>query len=309
MIAGSCIGQKGLDSLVWQPGTTYYWRVRGVDEPGGVVGIWSSASTGAFDFVRNGTAPTPEQPANGSAVTAPVLSWDPVDGALKYQVTIYNSNHSAVVSASTFATSFVPTTNLTAGTYTWTVQSVDASGSTSGVSVDAPVWSFDLVAPSTSNTTPDPTSDPTTSIRMPALTWAPVAGATKYTVHYASNGIDRGALASNLPFAGFAATGTPLPTGTYTWWVDAFNAQGTLLGTGSRSSFTITGITSVPTASLATSYQTTDDPANDVTCVATEICGDTPTFTWAAVPDATSYEVTVATDKDFTTIAPRDTRR
>jgi hypothetical protein len=305
--AGVC---SGLDNLQWQSGTTYYWRVRGVDAPSGVVGIWSSASAGAFDFVHTGVAPTPEQPETGSTVTTPLLTWDPVDGALKYQVTIYNASHVSVVNAVTFATSYVPTTTLVPGTYTWTVQSVDVTGSVSGIAVDAPVWSFAVVAPTTSNTTPDPTSPASTSVRMPALTWAPVANATRYTIHYAVGGFDRGVLASNLPFAGYTASTAPLPTGTYTWWVDALNSQNTLIGSSaSTSSFTIKALARVPMASLATTYQTADDPSAAVSCGGAEVCGDTPTFTWASVPDATSYQVTVATDQDFTTIAHTYTTR
>ena len=76
----------GLDKLQsGQSGIMYYWRVRGIDEPSGVDGVWSSASNGAFAVHAHPGAPRPTtQPANDATVAVPTLKWEPVTGALSY---------------------------------------------------------------------------------------------------------------------------------------------------------------------------------------------------------------------------------
>ena len=55
-------------------GVTYYWRVRGLDDPGNVLGRWSTTRS----FLHRKAMPTMTGPAKGSTVSAPVLTWDPV---------------------------------------------------------------------------------------------------------------------------------------------------------------------------------------------------------------------------------------
>ena len=305
----TCASTSGLDKMVWQSGVVYYWRVRGIDAPSGVAGVWSSATNGAFHFVRTLGAPTYETPVDGdTSVTVPALTWDAVPGALSYRVTIKNGVGTAVVNAATtYTNSFVPTTTLAAGAYTWYVQSVDVAGSISGVPIGS-AQSFTLGGSPATGASPDPTSpaDPHDT-RMPLLTWQAVSGATKYTVHYGQGGFELGTFTTTDPYPAFSSALIPLAPGTYSWWVDAYSSTGPL-ATGSTGAFTVTTVNSVAVDSLATRYQTPAHPDTDVDCT-NAVCGDTPTFTWNPVANATSYQVTVANDKDFTNIAHTYTTR
>jgi hypothetical protein len=313
---GTAPGSCTLDSMTWASGNTYYWRVRGVDVPSGVLGIWSSASNGAFRIVRTLAGPTYEQPANGATVSVPSLSWDAVPGALSYRVTVLNSNNSPVVDGvTTYATSYTPTTALTAGTYSWYVQSVDVTNSVSGVAVGG-ARTFTLGGSPATAANPNPTSATNpVAVRMPALAWDAVASATKYTVRYSVNGISQGTLIPSTVYPAYTPTSAPLAPGTYSWTVDAYNGTTLLSSSTTSADFTITTVASADKATFDTWYQTphadpsdTTSPATDVRCTG-GVCGDTPTFTWTAVPDATSYAVTVSYDKDFTNIARTYTTR
>ncbi len=294
-------------SPIWQPGLTYYWAVRAVDAPTGVVGIWSSVSTGAFRLVRGVTAPTYTSPADGASVSVPALAWDEVNSALNYLVTIKDSDGNTVVDkAKTYSPSYAPSIHLPDGLYSWYVQSTDAQGFTTAVLTDAPMRTF-VLENEPAGQSPDPVSPAASwsGLRTPPLAWIAVTGAASYKVHLSVNGTEQTQWSS--PINAFTWTGVPaLLPGDYSWWVDALDGSGHNIITGVESTFTISRLTDTRVAGYATSYQTTE-PQSDVPCQDNIICFDTPTMRWNDVAGVTSYDVTVATDPDFTTAYRRYT--
>ena len=166
------------------PDCTCYWRVRAVSSTG-VSGAWSSAT----EWDKSSSAPTPTAPSDGDTVTYPnplVLSWDPVDGAQKYEVLIGDSPSLTGTPVETSATHYAPTGWLANGTHWWAVAVKDANNVTSAYSTPQ---SFDWEWPSavsgltvtdTVDSTGDSYADDT--IYEPRFSWDPVAGAAKYDV-------------------------------------------------------------------------------------------------------------------------------
>jgi hypothetical protein len=289
------------------PGTTYYWRVRGVDTPNKedtpnapALGLWSNTGgADTFSFIFRPDIPTPVAPADGAAVATPVLQWDAVDGIAQYKVTIQKANGSTANIEETYALSYTPPNLVAAdGPFKWTVQTIDTNGKI-GLLAHVSTWrTFTLAAPTTTTElnllTP---ADGGTSVRMPSMTWEPYTGADKYTVFYgvAGSGVSQ-TLGSNLKLAGFTYNGEGSPTralspGTYFWYVEAYNATGGYLESSPQSTFTITSFDVASYTSPAKCI-----PTNSV-C---EKLPDTPTLTWPAVDLAGGYIVYVANDADFT---------
>ncbi len=292
-----------LASMTWGTGSVYYWRVRGIDQPGNVLGLWSNTGNAdTFRFLRDPAMPTYLSPADGAAVGAPSLAWGAVPNVEKYRVTILKANLSTVsgTPVTTYATSYTPTMTLNPadGPFYWYVQGVDADGVTSAIPAQSDWRSFTLVTPpSTTSLQPLTPADESSSIRMPTMTWQPYAGATYYVVHYAANGFELLPTLSGsakLPFAGFTYAGVPLAPDTYTWWVEAFNANGSL-AVGPTSTFTIAS----PGVVGSADYLTPSKCTPLITCAAER---DTPTLSWNAVPGAGAYQVSIAYDSNFTNV-------
>ncbi|HZC51967.1 MAG TPA: Ig-like domain-containing protein, partial [Mycobacterium sp.] len=276
-------------------GVVYYWHVRGIDDPVGVNGVWSNAGTSdTFRFIVDPTMPADIAPADGASVSTPALSWQPVLGAEKYKVTIKKANGSNVSGApfTTYATSYTPTTALTAadGPFSWYVQSVDGNGDTSAIPASITWRTFTLVSPTPGALALTAPANGSSSVRMPAMSWVPVAGATKYEVHVSANGFES-ALTTTQPYASFTSTALPLPADTYSWSVVARNDGGILDQSGDR-----TFVINQPAVLGSADYGA---PCNShSTCTV----NDTPTLTWTGVPNAGWYIVTVAIDSHFTNV-------
>ncbi len=292
---GSCSTVFQLD-----PGDTFYWRVRGIDSPllgsstGGVNGLWSAVSRLTY---RPGI-PATLSPASGASVSTPSLQWGAVEGATKYQVTILKSNGNVVQTEDTAATSFTPTVKLNAadGPFSWYVQSIDLFGH-KGLIPNAASWkTFSLVSATAGSTTQLLTpADGSSSVRMPAMTWEPVAGADYYKVFYSLQGTGTEALLSEtikLQHPGFTYAVEVLPTGTYEWRIEAYNnTAGFLTGSSSRS-FRIRALESPVLVG----------PDECLPNVACPDLTDTPTLDWDPAAGAGSYLVYLALDPDFTNI-------
>ncbi len=120
-------------------GTTYYWRVRALNDIDTSDWSYIRRFTTAYQLT---TAPTLVSPANGSTEIAPSgveLVWDELDNVTgyRYQVATDNAFASIVRSGTTAGTN--ATCNLMYGTtYYWRVQGYNASGN----SVWSAVWNF-----------------------------------------------------------------------------------------------------------------------------------------------------------------------
>ena len=221
--------------------------------------------------------PAPTTPtsfsASGMSTSQIVMSWAPVSGATSYTVTRYPGGGGVYTGSSTSASD----TGLQCGTsYTYTVSASNGSGTSSTASASAstsacsliPLPTCDYAAPPKGctyvpgpsynkvtqcgmilNCSTTPTSIPTTptsfsasgvSTSQIAMSWAPVSGATSYTV-------------TRYPGGGIVYTGsstsvsdTGLQCGTvYTYTVYASNGLGSS-STASASASTSICSTSIP---------------------------------------------------------------
>jgi hypothetical protein len=167
------VGPNGAPQINWQPGTSYYWRVRATAPLGSP---WSG--TRSFD-IQPGAALVPEigSPISGSTIdsTTPAFSWTPVAGATQYsfQLSTVPDFGSLVYSTATATTAVRITTALDEGTtYFWRVRC------TAPVLADwSAVGTFTVAVPAPPAPTPTTTTT-TTILTVPAPTQATIATVT-----------------------------------------------------------------------------------------------------------------------------------
>ena len=300
-------GTVGVDcDFELNPGSLYHWQVRGVDTPPTgtvpVYGVWSNAASFVFDQ----SAVTLVSPISGEVLTSPVLRWAPLDGYHKYEVTLIKDGSKTTV-GTTYSTSWSPTnantTNLGPGSYQWFVRAV----SPDGLKTPAPFFnrgSFSVVA-STSTATEFVPADQTTSFfnrfqDMPSMRWTEISGAAYYRVFYAPIGLTSYAeltrSTEKLPQAAFTYGGgntalpinhrETLPVGSWSWFVQAFDADGMELASSGVKTFTIP----------ASPFVTYVAPAYGATG------SDVPQLRWEPAEHAYQYVVHLALDPNFTNV-------
>ena len=297
-------GAPGSCSIAPVPGTLYYWHVRGIDAPKGVLGLWSSTSTDdLFTFIYLPTTPAYAAPAGGATVETPSLSWSPVPGVERYKVTILKSSGATAASVTTYSTSWTPTSALTPADspFTWYVQTYDFAGDLSTIPAPGTYRSFTLVPPATTYATPDPTgpADGASSYRMPAMTWQPVTGADHYEVIYgvAGTGFYNVTPLGTTVYAAFTYATAVLSPGTYSWFVKAYDASNVLISDSfaARRTFVVSQL----------DLLSPGDYLSPTKCLPGGGCdpiADTPTLSWNDVPEAGFYRVYLAQDPNFTNI-------
>ncbi len=286
------------------PDCTCYWRVRAVSSTG-VSGAWSSAT----EWDKSSSAPTPSAPSDGDTVTYPtplVLSWDPADGAQKYEVLIGDSPSLTGTPVETSATHYAPTGWLANGTHWWAVAVKDANNVTSAYSTPQ---SFDWEWPSavsgltvtdTVDSTGDSYADDT--IYEPRFSWDAVAGAAKYDVDISLD--SNFATGSTTRYTTIGTSLSPtavLENADYYWRVRAIDPAS---GVGD---WTYGGDAAAPGDSFSESYDTqspsinnlrmtdvTSDPGNDDDADSGDGYQTTePIVQWDPVPGAGAYVVDV----------------
>ena len=215
-----------------------------------------------------------------------VLSWDPVPGAVSYDVEVSSSPGftKIVWSQATDQAQVAPNLILADGTYWWRVTAVDKAGThgiTSSVATFAKVWNGTVTGGVLSDT---PGGAPASLIRVtPYLSWSAVPGAAYYQVQiaagsqFASPVFDSGLITQTGAAPG--ASGV-LPDGNYVWRVRAFDAASNPGPWTVESSYTKSWVAPTPTA-----------PADGATVASFGV-------SWNPVPGASSYEVQV-TKQEF----------
>jgi hypothetical protein len=288
----------------WGPpthGATYFWKVRAIDDVGDIVGIWSELEPlDTWRFIYVGDLPTLLTPANNTTVQTPTFTWTAVDNVQQYRITIKDSGGATVHTALTYATSYTPPALLDEADepFQWYVTTVDGAGNPS-VTPGSGSWFHFSLDPVTTDTSLDITSpaNGASSVRMPKMTWDPYTGAAYYHVIYGPSGglyfINPLSGNTDLEYAGFTYSQLPLAGGTYKYKIQAFDAGDVLLKTSVEQTFTVTG----PLQLGSTDYLSPPRCTLIATCTT---LADTPTIEWEPIAGAGAYEVTLASDAEFT---------
>ncbi|MER7074075.1 hypothetical protein [Terrabacter sp. NPDC000476] len=303
-------------------GGVYYWRVRAIDGPADVQGIYSATGT----FIYSTGAVTQTSPADGASVSVPTLRWQAARDVEKYRVILTSATGKVVADIRTYALSWTPDKALTAadGPFGWTVQSITADGR------ESPRYAprrFALVeaAPPVGAEGLTPIGDGSATTRFPGLAWQPVSGAAYYRVHIGIKGSgfyfqDDFAPILSTEYAYPAATDTSLAMLTpdvYEWQVEAFSAGNVIIARSrTTGSFTISPLTAVTGRRLAIDGTSLDDGkacTASLTAPATSpsLCTDVPTtpvLDWDSVPEASYYMVYVARDRELTNLVYAEPR-
>ncbi len=293
-------------------GATTYWRVRGLDDPRGVQGIYSAI----HHFVYSSGKITQLAPGNGDTVDVPTLQWQAVPNAQDYFVSITDKDGNNAAQVTTPSTTWTPEVTLAAAgsPYTWTVQSVSAqnvtsplySGHTFTVSGTVPTSDPALI-PITGLSTDPPTTD------FPSLTWGALDGAAYYRVRVGVAGSDFYDLnASHISTATYpypAATDTGshyLSPGDYFWFVDAYDGSNHLLAETPQvdwGQFTIQDLPAATGQQVSLDGVASQSPSTGCTSVLPQVCAgvpSTPVLSWDPEPGAAGYLVYVAKDPELT---------
>ncbi|WP_159081631.1 Ig-like domain repeat protein [Nocardioides sediminis] len=110
----------------------YVWRVRRTDADGNK-GPWSSpgrfvVGTGGVELIAPGDG-------GSQAPNAPVLQWNPKQGATTYDLTVRSASGSGTsINATTPASAYAAMVNVATGTYVWTVTAKDSGNNVIGAS-------------------------------------------------------------------------------------------------------------------------------------------------------------------------------
>jgi hypothetical protein len=278
------------------PGDTHYWRVRPIDGPEPVTGLWSST----FSFVYNPGIPTLLSPPDGaSGLVAPFeLTWTSVHNdngpdTSNYKVSIFDGDSNLAETAETFDNAYVPQSlDPAEGPFTWYVQLITESGE--GVIPGAGSHrDFSMVAPSSFSPEPDPVvPDAGSGVQVPFLEWEPVDNATGYQLWIATAPSSIYTLLSTpaITVSGYTHTRS-LPPGDYTFFIRA-SLEGGGTVDGDIGAFTVEPLS----ASVLT------DPDHCPPNTSCPVESETPTLEWDWDPDASHYLIYIAADPNFTNI-------
>ncbi len=229
-------------------------------------------------------------PADGQTVAfLPVFSWDPVNGADKYNFVLAADalfNSPVYTLNGTKNTRATPDKTMPNGTYWWRVQAVDADGNTSPWS--APQSIEKLWADSPTLTAPDDGATISYPDDPLVLRWDPVPGAAKYRIFIATDpALSSLVTSGGDPLETQATNAAPallLASNTYYWAVTPLDAQGNEGEQSEVRSFTW-------------------DWPSTTTPVVNDLIDDTelfvPEFSWDPVPGAARYQVEVNSVSDF----------
>jgi uncharacterized delta-60 repeat protein len=209
--------------------TTSSWTTA-TDLPMGLYRAWVRG------IATDGTAATWSQPVEFYVALAPVLTagtnatfdqtptfaWNPVAGAVHFDLTLKNLNSGATVITKTgiTATSWTMPTDLPNGLYRWWVLAVNSKGlrSQSANVADIQIGGQpNVLAPLTATD------------RRPLFSWSAIEGAASFMLHVNRIDIPQAAVIQLSGLTGVSYQSTvALPIGTYRVWMRAVSTTGTL---------------------------------------------------------------------------------
>jgi RHS repeat-associated protein len=271
--------------------TTYYWRVASVTTGGSTYSSAWQFTTGSS--TQTGGGPTLSSPANNAINIQPTntFSWNSYSGASSYRLQISTTSNFSVnqFDVTTSATSYQITGLSYSTGYYWRVGAV-----VSGNTVYSNSWQFTTGLPGGGGGNPGPTlltpvSGATNVPTNSSFTWQSTQGSTyriqiSTSPYFGYNQID----VSGLTSPNYTASGLYLLT-SYYWRVNSTSTSGTT-DWSVTNNFT-TSATNPPSGPPAPVLAT---PANNSTNVSL-----TPTLTWNSSQGATSYNLQVSTNNQF----------
>lgn len=301
-------------------GTRLYWRVRPMDAPFTVEGIYSPTQK----FVWEPEWFASITPADGATVEVPRFSWTSLVPASQFRVEIKNATGRRVHQATTSASSYTPVgvdLDPTESPFTWSLTAYAADGSSSLIQSRT----FTL-APPTSGPTGTPlaalsgTEQDAPSVRAPELSWVPFPGADHYKVSFGYADVSawlvpagEEAFEAKLHYPRMTDTGTRIMApGRYKWQVSAFDDTGRLIGTSDVNTVRIADFEPVTGQRIALEGLSLaegagcDLPMDTVSNTAT--CPEVPTtpvLRWDPQDGIAFYGVYVSFDQHFTNLTER----
>jgi hypothetical protein len=279
-------GSQYTTAMPLDPGL-YYWRSRGENSCGN--GPWSSP---VWSFTVNAapsSAPSLSEPGNGSSTCddTPFFNWPDVDRATSYRIQVDNNSGftSMEINTTSSVSEYTPGTGLAPDTYFWRVQGTNSCGDGPWSS---PTWSFTVnAAPSSAPSLSEPGNGSNTCDDTPYFNWPDVDGATAYRIQVDNNSGFASPEIDTTPSISQYTPGAGLAPGTYFWRVQGTNSCGDGPWSSPTWSFTINN----PAPSIA--------PAQSQPPNASGTCDSTPFFNWAEVAGATSYDIEVDNNSNF----------
>jgi len=252
-------------------GTTYYYKVRALDA-NGTAGTWSSIVSVTYRAASTGTLPAPTVTGGNDAQGRPILKWNAVTGAAKYEVYRARSRSGEYIKYSTVTgTSYTNTSYIENGnTYYYKVRALDANGT-------AGTWSS-IVSVTYKQTLPAPTvTGGNDSQGRPTLKWNAVTGAAKYEVYRARSKSGDYIKYSTVTGTSYTNTSYIENGNTYYYKVRALKSDGTA---GAWSSIVSVTYRAASTGTLPAPAVTGGNDSQG-----------RPTLKWNAVTGAAKYEV------------------
>ena len=251
-------------------GNTYYYKVRALDA-NGTAGAWSSVVSVTYKQIL----PAPTVTGGNDNQGRPMLTWNAVTGAAKYEVYRARSKDGDYIKYSTVTgTSYTNTSYIENGnTYYYKVRALDANGT-------AGAWSS-VVSVTYKQTLSAPTvTGGNDSQGRPTLKWNAVTGAAKYEVYRARSKDGDYIKYSTVTGTSYTNISYIENGNTYYYKVRALKSDGTAGAWSSVVSVTYKQTLSAPTVTGGNDAQ------------------GRPTLKWNAVTGAAKYEVYRARSKD-----------
>jgi hypothetical protein len=284
--------------------TIYYWQVSATNVQG--TGSWTSIWS--FTTIAPFGAPSLSLPGNGAANQQPTVNftWQPVSGAVNYELQVSTSSTLSGVSGTAFASTVYDNSAITgisqaasglqyATGYYWQVR----AGNGSIWSAYSSSWSFQTGSLPTAPQLTSPSNGATNQAAVVALSWGTSNAATSYTVRVTTDGSWGTTIFQQTGLAAAGATvswNSPnlLPSITYYWEANATNGVGSSPWSAAWS-FT--------TAMVAPAAPVLSSPGNG----SMNASINNLTLSWGSVAGATSYTLQVTTVGDFSSTTVNQT--
>ena len=263
---------------------TYYWKVRAGNACG-----WGAYSAVWSLTIGVPAAPVPSAPWNGSGGCnfTPQFCWGAVSGATSYVLQVDGDDDfsSPEIDVNLTATCYTPSAALAADDYFWRVRGENGCGRAPW----SAVWNFSVWAVPAAPVLSFPDNGGSTCDATPEFCWGALGNATAYELRVDNNSdFSSPEIGENVGSATCYTPTTALAPGAYYWKARAYDA----CGWGDWSSvWSITiGVPAAPVLST---------PANGGA-----VCRGGPSqYCYSAVSGATTYELQVDNDSDFSSLA------